>query len=44
LYELGLARVVARCFRENPASERMLSSCMRRTGEDERFSYFAKEI
>ncbi len=44
LYELGLARVVARCFRENPASERMLSSCMRRTGEDERFSYFTKEI
>ena len=33
-------RVVAKCFKENQASYKMLSSCMRKTGEDETFFYF----
>ncbi|MBQ6454250.1 MAG: GNAT family N-acetyltransferase [Coriobacteriales bacterium] len=44
LYSLGLRRVVAKCHRPNEASYRMLSSCMRRVGEDETFYYFAKEV
>ncbi len=44
LYRLRLAHVVAKCYRENDASYRMLSSCMRRSGEDETFFYFDKEV
>ncbi len=44
LYKLHLAHVVAKCFRENDASYRMLSSCMRRSGEDETYYYFNKEV
>lgn len=44
LYELHLSRVVAKCYRENAASYRMLSSCMRKSGEDETFYYFDKEV
>lgn len=44
LYRLGLARVVAKCYHENAASFKMLSSCMRKVGEDETFSYFEKLI
>jgi hypothetical protein len=44
LYRLGLDRVVAKCYRENAASYRMLSSCMRRSGEDETFFYFKKTV
>jgi len=44
LYQLQLSHVVAKCYRENAASYRMLSSCMRRTGEDETFFYFNKEV
>lgn len=44
LYELHLSHVVAKCYRENDASFRMLSSCMRKVGEDETFFYFNKEV
>ena len=44
LYTLHLSRVVAKCFRENQASYRMLSSCMKKTGEDETFFYFEKLV
>ena len=44
LYRLGLDRVVAKCYRENAASYRMLSSCMRRSGEDDTFYYFNKTV
>lgn len=44
LYRLGLAKVVAKCYRENEASFRMLSSCMRKAGEDDTFFYFAKTV
>ena len=38
------AHVVAKCYKENAASFRMLSSCMRKSGEDETFFYFNKEV
>ena len=44
LYKLQLSRVVAKCYKENAASFRMLSSCMRKSGEDETFFYFTKEV
>ncbi len=44
LYRLGLAKVVAKCYHENKASYRMLSSCMRPSGEDETFAYFEKLV
>lgn len=44
LYRLHLARIVAKCYRENDASFKMLSSCMRKSGEDETFFYFRKEV
>lgn len=44
LYELGLKRVKAKCFRENEASRRMLSARMRRIGEDETFFYYETQI
>ncbi len=44
LYKMRLTRVVAKCYRENTASYRMLSSCMRKTGEDDTFFYFEKLV
>ena len=44
LYRLGLTRVTAKCYKENMASYRMLSSCMRRSGEDDTFYYFEKQV
>lgn len=44
LYQLGLDRVVAKCYRENTASLRMLSSCMRKLREDESFFYFEARV
>ena len=44
LYELMLAEVTARTYKENEASIQMLSSCMERSGEDETFLYFRKDI
>ena len=44
LYHLGLTRVVAKCYKENAASERMLSFCMRHTHDDETFRYFEKLV
>ena len=44
LYQVHLTRVVAKCFRENTASYKMLASCMRRSGEDETYFYFEKLV
>ena len=44
LYKLHLSHVVAKCYKENAASYRMLSSCMRKAGEDGTFYYFNKEV
>ena len=44
LYELLLTRVVAKCYKENHASYQMLSSCMRKVGEDDTFFYFEKVV
>ncbi len=44
LYELGLYRLKAKCYKENEASRRMLSACMRPSGEDETFFYFEKVV
>jgi len=44
LYELGLYRLNAKCFRENEASRKMLTACMRPAGEDETYFYFEKKV
>lgn len=44
LFSLSLTRVKAKCYKENRASYRMLSSCMRPAGEDETFYYFEKLV
>ena len=44
LYRVHLSKVVAKCFKENQASYKMLSSCMRKKGEDETFFYFEKLV
>lgn len=44
LYTLSLMHIVAKCYRENESSYQMLSSCMRKSGEDETFCYFNKEV
>lgn len=44
LYKVHLTRVVAKCFRENEASRKMLASCMRPMVEDETFLYFEKRV
>ena len=44
LYKVHLSRVVAKCYKENQASYKMLSSCMRKNGQDETFFYFEKLV
>ena len=44
LYRLNLSHIVAKCYKENASSCQMLSSCMRKFGEDETFYYFNKEV
>ena len=44
LYRAGMDRVVAKCYKENEASFKMLSSCMRRSGQNETFFYFIKTV
>ena len=44
LYQVNLSRVVAKCYKENEASYKMLSACMRRSGEDDTFYYFEKLV
>ena len=44
LYRLGVKQIVAKCYRENKASYRMLSSCMRPNGQDDTFYYFIKTV
>ena len=42
--QVNLSRIVAKCYKENEASYKMLSACMRRNGEDETFFYFEKLV
>lgn len=44
LYTVHMVKVVAKCFHENEASFKMLSSCMRKVGSDEKFDYFEKLV
>lgn len=44
LYSLGLRKVFCKCFKENEASYKVLSTEMRSIGEDETFCYFIKMI
>ena len=44
LYGLGLSKVVSKCYRENTASYKMLSSGMVQTGMDETFVYFERKV
>lgn len=44
LYSLNLYKIVAKCFRENEASFKMLSSCMKQVGNDEVYNYFEKTV
>lgn len=44
LYSLGLRRLLAKCYHENESSWKMLSGCMRPSGEDEFFYYFEKVV
>ena len=44
LFQLSLARIKAKCYKENAASYKMLSACMRPAGEDETFFYFEKTV
>ena len=44
LYQANLTKIVAKCYRENTASYKMLSSCMRKKGEDGKFFYFEKLV
>ncbi|NLZ76244.1 MAG: GNAT family N-acetyltransferase [Erysipelotrichia bacterium] len=44
LYNIGLKRVTAYCYRENIVSYKMLKSVMTSTGEDETFYYFRKTV
>ena len=44
LYRVHMTRVVAKCYKENEASFKMLSSCMRKNGEDDTYYYFQKLV
>lgn len=44
LYTLGAERVVAKCFRNNVASAKLLSSLMRQTDTDDTMLYFEKTV
>ena len=44
LYTLGLPRLVAKCFRQNLPSARLLSSVMKQISEDDTMLYFEKRI
>lgn len=44
IYQLGLYRLKGKCYKENEASRKMLSACMRPNGEDETFYYFEKAV
>ncbi|MEE3420180.1 MAG: GNAT family N-acetyltransferase [Lachnospiraceae bacterium] len=44
LYTVHMRNIVAKCYHENEASFRMLSSCMNKAGRDETYDYFRKEV
>lgn len=44
LYTVHMRNIAAKCFHENEASYRMLSSCMSKAGSDDTYDYFRKEV
>ena len=44
LYQIGMYEVRAKCMKENKASFRLLSSVMRKSGEDETYFHFKKTV
>lgn len=44
LYRLGLYRLIAKCFKQNEPSRKMLAACMYLSGEDETYFYFEKKV
>ena len=44
LYQIGMYEVHSKCMKENKASFRLLSSVMRKSGEDENYYYFKKTV
>ena len=44
LYTVHMRNIIAKCYHENDASYRMLSSCMNKAGSDETYDYFRKEV
>lgn len=44
LYQVHMVRIVAKCYHENEASFKMLSSYMRKDHSDETFAYFEKLV
>ncbi len=44
LYTIHMTRVIAKCYKENEASYKMLSSCMRKISQDDTFYYFEKTV
>ncbi|MEG2221736.1 MAG: GNAT family N-acetyltransferase [Oscillospiraceae bacterium] len=44
LYKIHMNHIVAKCFKENAPSQKMLSSCMRKCGADATYLYFEKKV
>lgn len=44
IYTLELTEIRGKCFKENVASEKMLSSVMQKAGEDETYLYYRKIV
>ncbi|MDR1130823.1 MAG: GNAT family N-acetyltransferase [Oscillospiraceae bacterium] len=44
LYQVHLTRVIAKCYKDNGPSFKMLSAVMKKSGEDETFFYFEKLV
>ena len=44
LYELGVRVLEGKCFKENLSSKKMLESCMRSVGEDDKYFRFEKIV
>lgn len=44
IYKLELSKIKGKCLKENIASEKMLSSVMKKSGEDEAYYYYTKIV
>ena len=44
LYQIGMYEIRSKCMKENHPSFRLLSSIMRKTGEDDTYFYFKKTV